>query len=320
MNSSNSFHFYDLHPPKDDFLGDVLEGLAKSQKSLTPKYFYDQQGSQLFDQITELAEYYPTRTEIGLLRDNASDIVKAIGKNCNLIELGSGSSLKIRLLLDTIQPALYMPIDISSIHLQASAQALSVHFPQLNIHAVCADYSSAIKLPDVLGEHPKVLFFPGSSIGNFTLPEAAAFLDRVAKMAGPGSGLLIGVDLIKDTATLEQAYDDASSVTAAFNLNLLTRMNRELGANFDLDSFAHKAFYNSDLNRIEMHLESQTEQQVVIGEHRYDFHKGETIHTENSYKYDTQGFIALAETAGYQSQSVWVDPQQLFSLHYFTLP
>lgn len=317
------YQFHDLHPPKDDFLGDVIKGLSASTKSLPPKYFYDQQGSQLFDQITELQEYYPTRTEIGILRANASDIATTVDTECILIELGSGSSLKIRLLLDAIRPQLYLPIDISGIHLQASAQALTIHFPELAIHAICADYSRHIKLPDRVAnqarESHRLVFFPGSSIGNFTPAEATDFLKRVATMAGPDSGLLIGVDLIKDKAILEAAYNDASGVTAAFNLNLLTRINRELDANFDIECFSHHALYNSEEKRIEMHLESLARQQVTIGKHHFSFAKGETLHTENSYKYDIDQFQSLAACAGYQSEKVWIDPQRLFSLHYFRL-
>jgi len=239
------------------------------------------------------------------------------------VELGSGSSLKIQILLSALAPAVYVPVDISRDHLLASAQALAERFPALTIHAVCADYSAPFDLPLRRDRHTRAAFFPGSSIGNFEPGSAAALLGRVGAMLGEGGRLLIGVDLVKDRARLEAAYNDAAGVTAEFNLNLLGRINRELGSDFDLDGFAHRAFFNPSPDpaaphgpgRIEMHLVSRRDQRVRVGDRVFGFREGESIHSESSYKYDLEGFRRLASGAGFVTEQVWTDPGRLFSVH-----
>jgi len=313
--NQGTVHFYDLHPPMADLKAEVLKGLSSLPKAISPKFFYDEYGSQLFDQITELPEYYPTRTEIGILQAHGQEMISLLGKDCLLIELGSGSSLKIRVLLDALQPAAYMPIDISKEHLLKSAEILAVDYPELAIHATCADYSDHFHLPYEPNGTPKAAFFPGSSIGNFEPLEAQALLQRVAEFLGPGSTLLIGVDIKKDRQRLNAAYNDAAGVTAAFNLNLLTRINRELDADFELSRFNHHAFYNEAQGRIEMHLVSKTPHEVQVDGQTFQFTKGESIHTENSYKYDIAQFQALTNKAGFQPIQVWTDVDDLFSIH-----
>jgi dimethylhistidine N-methyltransferase len=232
-----------------------------------------------------------------------------------LVELGSGSSLKIRVLLEALQPAVYMPVDISREHLLESARALALTFPQLQVHAVCADYSVPFALPVDLHDHPRAAFFPGSSVGNFEPVDAERFLRRVGDMLGRGGRLLIGVDLVKDQAVLNAAYNDTAGTTAAFNLNLLRRINRELDGNFDLNTFRHDAFFNADLSRIEIHLISTRDQQVRVGGQSFGFREGESIHTECSYKYRVADFHALAHRAGFEPEQVWTDPDALFSVH-----
>ncbi len=315
MSSLANIHFYDLHPPLANLKEEVLQGLSTSPKAISPKFFYDEYGSQLFDQITELEEYYPTRTEITILEEYADEIVALLGKDALLIELGSGSSQKIRLLLDALKPAAYMPIDISKVHLLKSAQILFNDYPYLDIHAICADYSEHFHLPYNPDKVPKAAFFPGSSIGNFEPSQAQAFLKRVADFLGKDSTLLIGVDMKKDPQRLNEAYNDAKGVTAAFNLNLLQRINQELDANFEMDYFKHYAFYNPQLGRIEMHLMSNLPHEVHIDGQAFYFKENETIHTESSYKYTINEFQALAQIAGFQAIKVWTDKERLFSVH-----
>jgi len=238
-----------------------------------------------------------------------------LGNECLLVELGSGSSQKIRLLLDALQPAAYMPIDISKEHLLKSAQVLATDYPDLEIHATCADYSEHFHLPYSPDDKPKAAFFPGSSIGNFDPPQAQALLQRVAEFLGQDSTLLIGVDIKKEPQRLNAAYNDAAGVTAAFNLNLLTRINRELEADFDLSRFEHNAFYNEPQGRVEMHLVSNTPHEVQVGGQTFEFAEGESIHTENSYKYTVTQFQNLANKAGFQPEQVWMDSADLFSVH-----
>lgn len=307
--------FFDYHPTQADVREEVLHGLRQVVKRLPPKLFYDQRGSQLFDAITELPEYYPTRTEIGILRDHGAEMAEQLGQESILIELGSGSSLKIQTLLAVLQPTIYVPVDISKEHLLESAHALAARFPNLSIRAACADYSGPFRLPLEPGWSPLAAFFPGSSIGNFDPPEAKALLERVAQVLGPGGKLLIGVDLRKDPEILHAAYNDAQGVTADFNLNLLARINRELDADFDLRSFAHRAFFDPDKSRIEMHLESLVSQTVIVDGQPVGFRAGETIHTESSYKYSIEDFRRLGEDAGFVPERVWTDSQGLFSVH-----
>ena len=308
-------HFLDLHPPPADIRTEVLAGLASAQKRIPPKFFYDAAGSQLFDAICELPEYYPTRTEIGILRRDGADMAALLGRNALLVELGSGSSLKIRVLLEALRPAVYMPVDISREHLLHSARSLAETFPDLEVHAVCGDYSRPLPLPLADHDHPRAAFFPGSSIGNFEPPQAERFLRRVGAMLGPGGRLLIGVDLLKDRRVLEAAYNDADGVTAEFNLNLLRRINRELDGDFDLGTFRHDAFFNVAEDRIEMHLISTRAQRVQVAGETFGFREGESIHTECSYKYSIDGFQALARRAGFEPERVWTDPVPLFSVH-----
>jgi len=308
-------HFHDYHPTPADLRAEVLAGLALPQKRLSPKLFYDAAGSKLFDAICELPEYYPTRTEIGILRAHGAEMARRLGREALLVELGSGSSKKIRVLLEALRPAVYMPVDISREHLLRSAESLAAAFPGLQVHAACADYSVPFELPVDDHEHPRAAFFPGSSVGNFEPPEAERLLRRVGSILGPEGRLLIGVDLIKDRRVLEAAYNDADGVTAAFNLNLLARINRELDGGFDLEGFRHEAFFDADRSRIEMHLISTRAQQVEVAGQTFAFREGESIHTECSYKYSIDGFHALARRAGYEPEQVWTDREPLFSVH-----
>lgn len=317
MNTLAKLRLHDLAPPQDDFLAAVLDGLGRARKTLPCKFFYDEAGSALFDAICDTPEYYPTRTELGILASAAGDITDLAGRGGVLVEYGSGSSRKTRLLLDALAPALYMPIDISREHMLGACHTLVQDYPALHLMAVCADYTRPLRLPAVArGGQRRLAFFPGSSIGNFAPLEALRFLKNVAQQLATDDGFLIGVDLKKDPAILNAAYNDAAGVTAAFNLNLLARCNRELGADFDLDAFAHRAFYNEAAGRIEMHLESTREQRVEIAGQRFGFAAGETIHTENSYKYRPDEFRHLAVQAGFEPQQLWTDVDTLFGVLY----
>ncbi|APX89442.1 L-histidine N(alpha)-methyltransferase [Brevirhabdus pacifica] len=293
----------------------AVEGLSTSPKRAEAKFFYDEEGSRLFDRICELEEYYPTRTETAILRARAPELAEWVPEGAALVELGSGSSTKTRILLDAL-PGLgaYVPLDISAEHMQASARALAAHYPALDIHPVAADFTRAIELPGDLRAMPKLLFFPGSTIGNFTPPEAVELLRRLRGIDNV-AGFVLGVDLRKDEDVLVRAYDDAEGVTAAFNKNLLRRMNTELGADFDLDRFGHEARWNEACSRIEMHLVSTCDQSVRVAGHRIDFARGESIHTESSHKYSVDGFREMAATAGWSADETWVDDRGLFSVH-----
>jgi L-histidine Nalpha-methyltransferase len=296
------------------FRADVLAGLSRPQKRLPAKYFYDVAGSRLFDRITELPEYYPTRTEVGILHQNAGAIAGRCGPHCLLVELGAGSLTKVRLLLDQLdRPAGYVPVDVSGDHLRSAAAVLADDFPDLDVRPVVADFTRSFALPDVPAGR-RVVFFPGSTIGNFDPPEADALLRRVARLVGPGGGLLLGVDLRKPVDVLERAYNDAAGVTAAFNRNLLVRINRELGADFDPAAFRHHAFFNREQSRIEMHLVSERRQRVHIGGVVFEFGAGESIHTENSYKYDVGEFAERAAACGLQLGQAWIDPRNYFAV------
>ena len=310
--------FHD-HDADGTFLEDVLHGLSERQKTLPCKYFYDAQGSQLFDRICTLDEYYPTRTEHAILTERRYEIADLAGPGAALVELGSGSSVKVRILLDALdRPAAYIPIDISRAHLLAAAAGLAADHPGLSVVPVCADYTKPFPLPDAAAGR-RLGFFPGSTIGNFDPAEARTFLAGVAETLRPGAGLVIGVDLKKDRAILEAAYDDAEGVTAAFNLNLLRRINRELGGDFDLDGFAHEARWNETAGRIEMHLVSRSVQTARVGGRVFTFRAGESIHTENSHKYSLDGFHTLAKAAGWHPVKAWTDDGGLFSVHYLTV-
>ena len=314
--------FDDVAPEREEFLSDVLTGLAGMPKSLPCKYLYDERGSDLFQQICELPEYYPTRTETALLTDCAEAISTAIGPRCRLIEYGTGSSEKMRILLGALElPSSFVSVDISREHLLQATSALARDYPDLDVHAVCADFTKPFVVPhnteNLVGK--TVAFFPGSSLGNFHHREAVEFLMNTANVIGPGGGLVIGIDLKKDADILNAAYSDSAGVTAAFNLNLLVRINDDLGGTFDADGFKHHAFYNEEKGRIEMHIVSLKEQTVGVGGKEIHFSEGETIHTENSYKYDIDEFQDLAREAGFESAQVWTDPGHLFSVHYLEI-
>jgi dimethylhistidine N-methyltransferase len=300
----------------DNFRDDVLNGLQQSPKRLPSKYFYDERGSQLFDDICELPEYYPTRTEMALLQTISAEVAALVGEGATVIEFGSGSSTKIRILLDALDdPSAYVPVDISREHLLVSAKDLADSYSALRVVPVCADYTQPFDVPEIAGEKVRAGFFPGSTIGNFTRADAISFLRAAASDLGHNNGLLIGVDLRKDVARLHAAYNDAAGVTAAFNLNLLERINRELGGDFNLDAFVHDARWVPEPGRIEMHLVSEKAQDVTLAGETFHFEAGESIHTEDSHKYDVDGFKALAAEAGWDSVECWTDPDELFSIH-----
>ena len=312
-------------PPKLDevsaFETDVLAGLHAAPKSLPPKYFYDGVGSQLFERITELPEYYPTRCEIHILRQYGADIARHVPQGAALVEFGSGSSKKARILLRALPPlAAYVPVDICGEMVEQEALELRPDFPGLKVLPVTADITHTFALPQPAQAAPvRVGFFPGSTIGNFEPHEAAAFLRNAARILGVGARLIVGVDLVKPVEVLNAAYNDAAGVTARFNLNLLVRINRELGGTFKLDTFEHHAFYNRERHRIEMHLASLKRQKVKVSGATIDFRAGETIHTENSYKYSVESLGALARGAGWEPAAVWTDERGYFSIQAFTL-
>ena len=321
ISPSGSLSFFDLKPAQDSFLGEVLAGLSKPQKQIPAKFFYDPRGCELFEAICELPEYYLTRTETALMRQHAAEMAQCLGADCMLIEYGSGNSSKTRILLNALAPPIYMPIDIAGEQLRHSAFALTQAFPRMNIAAVCADYSLPLELPacEVLTARSvvrKAVYFPGSTIGNFTPGETLGFLKGVVAMVGAGGAMLVGVDLKKSPAVLNAAYDDVQGVTAAFNLNLLTHINRELNGNFKLANFRHQAFYNEPAGRIEMHLLSLVPQRVTVSNNVFEFMAGETIHTENSCKYSLGEFKDLAHTAGFKPVKSWTDADNLFAVHY----
>ena len=296
---------------------DVMRGLSKEQKYLPSKYFYDEKGSDLFEQICELEEYYPTDCEVEIMKRDINEITQLIGQNVQLIELGSGSSMKTRLLLDHCRGLLmYVPVDISGAFLEEVAAGLRREYPHLEIKPVAADYTSPFPIPESEEIKKRVIYFPGSTIGNFRKKKAQKFLNSLAKYLSPGDGLLIGIDLKKDISVLEKAYNDGKGITAAFNKNILLRLNRELGADFDTDQFRHLAFYNKQEGRIEMHLESLETQHVQVNGTKVSFEKGETIHTENSHKYTIPEFEEIAGDQ-FSRKQTWTDSRDYFSVHYF---
>jgi len=316
--SAANLSLHDLVPAAADFVADVVHGLSRPQKQLPPKYFYDERGSALFEAICELPEYYLTRVETELTRRHAREFAELLGPRCALIEFGSGASRKTRILLAGIDAAAYVPIDISRAQLEQCALALAQEFPRLKVIAVCADYMRPLP-PALLGAasaRRRVVYFPGSTIGNFTPREALEFLRNARALVDAGGGLLIGADLKKDAALLNAAYADARGVTARFNLNLLERINREAAADFDLGAFRHRAYYDAARGRVEMHLVSTRAQSVTVHGRRFDFREGESIHTENSYKFSIEEFQALAANAGFTPVKCWTDDARLFSIHY----
>ncbi|MGC2413501.1 MAG: L-histidine N(alpha)-methyltransferase [Stellaceae bacterium] len=313
------FTFHDLAPSEDSFRDAVLAGLGQEPKTLPCKFFYDVRGSALFEQICEVPEYYLTRTEIAILEGYASAIAAQLGAHCRLVELGSGSSRKVRILLEAAEaPAAYVPVDISREYLREAAARLAADFPELSVVAVCADYTRSFPLPLLPGPPGKrVGFFPGSTIGNFEPEAVVRFLAHCAELLGPEGEMLIGVDLKKEPAILNAAYNDRAGLNAAFNLNLLERVNRELGGDIDIERFEHLAFYNAEKGRMELYLKSSADQTAAIAGRRFHFAEGELIHTENSYKYAIDEFHALAQRAGFRPVQTWTDRNHLFSVHYF---
>jgi len=300
---------------ENSFLQDVLTGLSSRPKWMAAKHFYDAEGSKLFERIMQLPEYYPTRSEMQTLRENAGAIASLVPEGAALVEFGSGSNAKIRLLLEAApQIAAYVPVDISAEYLEEQAQELRRDFPKLKIFPVAADFTKRFDLPAKVRAMPRVGFFPGSTIGNFEPLAAVSFLRNAARILGENASLVIGVDLVKDEKILHAAYNDAEGVTAAFNLNLLARINREANADFDLASFEHRAFFNTKRERIEMHLVSRKSQTVTVGGEPFEFEPGETIHTENSYKYTRDGFKNLARQAGWIEHALWTDSAGNFSV------
>ena len=304
-------------PLHGDFADAVIDGLSARQKSIPCRFLYDARGSELFEDITRLDEYYPTRTEIGLLDTYGPEIAERAGEGCAVVEFGSGSSRKTHILLEHLDDAAaYVPIDIDGSALSEAATRLSESFPDLPLHPVHADFSQEISLPEEISDAPKLGFFPGSTIGNFEIAEAREFLGDAGALLGQGSSLLIGADLQKDRDILIPAYDDASGVTADFTLNLVHRMNRELGTRLNVARFAHEAVYNDDVGRIEIYLVSLAEQDFEILGHRFKLGEGERIHVENSHKYTVPQMHALAGEACWRPEQVWTDKDNLFSLHY----
>lgn len=310
-----------VHSEREQFRRDVLAGLRSAQKTLPSKYFYDRRGSQLFDSICELPEYYPTRTEMAIMQAHAGEMGELIGPGAMIIELGSGSSIKTDALLRaTPRPLCYVPVDISGEHLQEAAAGLAGRFPDVEVLPVAADFCTPFQVPTSSASISKrVVYFPGSTIGNFRPEAARKLLVQIAKIGGAGGGLLIGYDLVKDRTTLEEAYNDTAEVTAAFNKNLLRRINRELDGDFALDRFRHRAVYNEPHRRIEMHLVSDERQVVQIGDVEVPFAAGESVCTELSHKYRIDAFACLTRASGYAAGKVWTDPQQLFAVAYYPI-
>ncbi|MFN2477009.1 MAG: L-histidine N(alpha)-methyltransferase [Chthoniobacterales bacterium] len=312
----------DLEPASSDFLAEVVAGLSASPRTLPSKFFYDERGSELFQQITELPEYYITRTEQQILRTHGAEMAESIGANAELVGFGTGAGIKTRMLLDHLQnPIAYVPVDISKEGLIESARTLHEAMPQLEILPVCADYLQDVRLPRPSRKPDHVaVYFPGSTIGNLVPHVAREFLRRVCELCGRSGGLIIGVDLQKLRDIIEPAYNDRAGVTAEFNFNLLVRANRELGADFVLPCWRHRAVYNEAEGRIEMHLVSEANQTVHVGGQDFELKEGEKIISEFSYKYTPDGFAALAASAGFRLSRTWTDPQQLFAVFHFVVP
>jgi dimethylhistidine N-methyltransferase len=316
MRDAEAPGFIDLSPPEERFRDALGAGLSARPKRIPCKFLYDERGSALFEAICRTPEYYPTRTETAILEESADEIAALVGRHAAIVEFGSGSSRKVRILLDALEDAAaYVSIDISRDYLLHEAAAVKRDYPRLQVTAICADYTRGLSLPPLDNVARHVAFFPGSTIGNFEPDEAVEFLRRVAAMVGRGGMLLVGVDLKKEKAVLDAAYNDREGVTADFNLNLLQRANEELGADFDLARFEHEAFYNEAEGRIELYLRSLANQEVTVGSRRFWFQAGERIHTEHSYKYSLAEFGRLARAGGFVPVRSWTDPEALFSVH-----
>ena len=305
-------------PPEESFADSLFAGLGKAPKEISCKYFYDQEGSQLFERICTLPEYYQTRTETLLLASHAQEIAQLMGGDIEIVEFGAGASQKVRILLDTGHVQAYSPLDISGDYLREVVIALAADYPTLTMRPLIGDFTRPLEIPALPGTQRRAGFFPGSTIGNMQPEVARHFLTRVARLCGHSGGLIIGVDLQKSRNVLEAAYNDSAGVTALFNLNMLVRANRELGADFDLPQWRHRAIYNQDAHRIEMHLISERPQTVHLGQDEFHFEPGEKIITEFSYKHTIEGFSALAASAGFQFSRVWTDPRKFFAVFHFT--
>ncbi len=312
---SAQIQFHDFKPETLSLHAAVLEGFSRDQKSIPPKFFYDARGSALFDEICQQPEYYLPDVERSMLTELAQEISEQTGQQRVLIEPGAGSAAKVRLLMDALAPSAYLPMDISCGYLKTAAHELVLEFPRLAVHAVCVDYTHSLPLPEGLPDAPRLGFFPGSSLGNFEPSEARDFLTMFSRMLGRDGMLLIGVDTKKSNHILDAAYNDAAGITAAFNLNLLHRIRRELEAEVDPEAFSHHAFYNRQAGRIEMHLVSRQAQQVRVNGCSFRFEAGERLHTESSYKYTPQEFLGLAQASGFLPRCHWLDAQGLFAIY-----
>lgn len=319
--NADDVRLIDLAPTEERLLDVVQAGLSRSPRRLPCALFYDAEGSRLFDEICTLPEYYVPRVEAGLLRERGPEIARRAGPGVEVVELGCGSAHKTDLLLDALErPSAYLALDVSREPLLAATRRIAAARRGLEVWAICADYTQPFSLPDRGAGAKRLAFFPGSTIGNFDPEQARRFLGLVARLVGPGGDLLIGADLPKDKAVLDRAYDDARGVTAAFNKNILARINRELGADFDLDAFDHLAFFDPARSRVEMHLVSLKDQVAHVGGQEHAFTRGERIHTESSYKYDVEPFRRLAADAGFGALDCWTDAERMFSMHYLRVP
>lgn len=317
---TDTLEVHDLEPSSENYLDEIIDGLSKSQKRLPSKLFYDERGSELFEQICELDAYYLTRTELAIMDDHADAMAARIGRDAVLIELGSGASVKTRILLDHLSsPSAYVPVDISREHLRQTAATIHADYESLRVSPVCADFTGDFELPtDVDANAPRIVYFPGSTIGNFDPENALDLLQNIRAICCDDGALLIGIDRKKDIETIEAAYNDDEGVTAQFNQNVLRRINDEFGADFDLNKFGHHAFYNRDHGRIEMHLRSASEQTVHVDGHRFSVGDGESIRTEYSYKFSESEFAELAQRAGFRLVEGWSDENRLFSVLYLS--
>ncbi len=309
--------YHNYQPTTLSFRDAVINGLSRDSKSIPPKFFYDERGSKLFAKICEQPEYYPPLVERKLLERLAGKIASLTGTGRVLIEPGAGNAAKVRLLLDALQPAAFVPMDISFDYLKSTARELAGEYPWLPVHAACVDYTHSLPIPQQAPEGPRLLFFPGSSLGNFDPGEAGDFLSLVRNTVGDNGMLLIGVDTKKSELLLNAAYNDAAGMTAAFNLNLLHRMRKELDMDCNPENFEHRAFYNSEAGRIEMHLVSKHKQELRVNGHSFNLEAGESLHTENSYKYAPEEFISLASNSGFKEVSHWMDSDGLFAIYLF---
>lgn len=323
IKSADNVYFNYHREDKNDDITELLQGLQAEQKTINPKYFYDTQGSELFEKITQLPEYYPTRTEKQLLNQHAQEIAQYCGEQVILIEPGSGNSEKVRLLLETLRPKSYVPMDIAAEFLQRAANQLGESYPWLDIHAICADFSQSPPLPNELPQGKRIIFYPGSTLGNMTPSQAVNYLNQLRQWIDANNpqqkgGILIGIDLHKSSQRLNAAYNDTAGITAAFNLNILSHVNRLADGNFDKQKFDHLAFYNEKKQRVEMHLVSNIDHIVRLNKHTLTFKKDERIHTENSYKYTLDSFNTLVNKANLSVEKTWIDEDSLFSVHYLS--